>query len=88
MNGNKDVIDTWKRYTSKTEISINICVSILSTLRVEQVKWGGGGGMGRVLVSVGDYDTMEGRIGLHTQKATKGDQTPPQYNSFLVSFSS
>ena len=42
-----------------------------------------------MLVSVGDSDPMEGRmIGLKTQKATKGDQTSPQYKCFLVSFSS
>ena len=66
----------------------------LFTLSCQKVKSGGGGGgggwgRGRVLVSVGDSDTMEGRlIALKTQKATKGDQTSPQYKRFLFFFSS
>ena len=72
-----------------TSASLSQALFTLSCQKVKSGGGGGGGGRGRVLVSVGDSDTMEGRlIALKTQKATKGDQTSPQYKRFLFFFSS
>ena len=72
-----------------TSASLSQALFTLSCQKVKSGGGGGGGGGGGVLVSVGDSDTMEGRlIALKTQKATKGDQTSPQYKRFLFFFSS